>query len=150
VRESDLFPPVRKWLESKGYTIHVEMFDADIIATKDGRIVVVELKPCLTQHLITQCARRSQWADEVWCAIGSEPRTISELKYSGFGLLLVSGGKVRKKLGAKPQPWQWHKMRAYRAKRLMDRAPAMAHEIAGLPCCAALREQRERREAGVA
>lgn len=76
VRESDLYAPVREWLSKQypDHKIHVEKFDADVIAIKEQHVVVVELKACMTEE-----------------------------------------------------------------------KPAMDHELAGLPACAALREQRERR-----
>jgi hypothetical protein len=147
MKESDLYAPVRDWLTARGYTIHVEVFDADIVATKDGKLTAVELKPCLTNGLFCQCVTRAKWADEVIAAIASDPRGTGGMKQHGFGLLQVVNGKVRVRVHPKPQPWYWHKMRAYRMKKLANRAPAMPHEVAGLPSCPALKDQRRQREA---
>lgn len=143
MKESDLYQPVRDWLVSKGYEVYVEKFDADIVAMKDGKITVVELKPCLTHKLIAQCHNRSQWADFVFMAVASTPRTIGGPKYYGYGVLQVTGGKVRQRAMARPQPWQWHKKRNYRLKKLASQNPAMDHEVAGLPSGPQLREQRQ-------
>lgn len=150
VKESDLYVPVRDWLAARGWVIHVEIFDADIVAVRDGRMLAVELKPCLTQDLMNQLHHRAVWADEVIGAIASEPRgRLHALRYYGFGLLQVIDGKVRQRIKPRPQPWQWHRTRAYRLKKLNSRPPAADHEVAGLPGCSALREQRAWRRSQV-
>ena len=146
MKESDLYVPVRDWMVARGYEIHVEMFDADIIAMKDGKITVVGLKPCLTTTVIKQCVARAGWADFVYAAIASEPRGIGGMRGFGFGLLMVSGSSVRQRLLPRPQPWLWHKRRNYRIKKLTNRSPAQPHELAGLPACPELRLQRQARE----
>lgn len=147
MKESDLYAPVRDWFIARGYEIHVEVFDCDIVAVKDGELTAVELKPCQSRELIAQCHVRAQWANYVYGVIGSDPRQIdSGWSYSGIGLLQVRGGKVRQRRVARPQPWHILKRRQYRIDKLMGRDPAQPHEVAGLPSCRQLREQRELRE----
>lgn len=142
VRESDLYPPVRDWLAKRGYTIHVEMFGVDIVAMKEDQIVAIELKLCLTESLYRQCEHNSEWADLVIGVIASDSKKTAMFRYKGFGLLQVMDGKVRQRIKPRPQPWARIKRRDYRIKKLMNRAPAMEHETAGLPSCRRLREQR--------
>lgn len=144
MKESDLYQPARQWLQRQypEHAVHVEKFDADVIAIKGDHVVVVELKACLTEGLFRQCCTRSAWANEVWVCVGTNPREMRRFQAGGFGVLKFVNGKIRKVRGAKPQPWLWHKMRKHRLKRLTNEAPAMEHEVAGLPACAALREQR--------
>lgn len=143
--ESDLYIPVRDWLTARGYEVHVELFGADVIALKDGRVTVVELKSCLSWELIRQLTARAAWADYCYAAVPTDPRDTKVLRHSGFGLLQVVNGLVRQRIQAKPQPWAWHKMRAYRLKRLFGRVPALPTELAGLPASTALRRQRDER-----
>jgi len=157
MKESDLYIPVRDWLVSKGYTIHVEVFGVDIVATKPDaschrgmRIAVVELKLGLTDGLFRQLLDRQHWADEVWGAIASQPRQYAALGCAGFGLLRVQDGKVEQILKAKHTLHCRHKQRDYRLKKMSREGPAQAHELAGLPACAALREQRNLRTSEVA
>lgn len=151
MRECRLYPPVRDWLTSHGYEIHVEIFGCDIVALKDGKITAVELKKGYTRTLVNQLTARAQWADFVIAAIPGRIADFSVKKrtggarYSGFGLLIVEGGKVFCKVHPKPQPNWWHKRHAYRLKKLIGRAPAQDHELAGLPSCPQLRLQREAR-----
>jgi hypothetical protein len=143
MKESDLYPPVRDWLLARGYEIHVEIFDADIVFMEGGnQLTVVELKACLSNELYVQCCKRAKWADYVFAAVGSEPRNVNMFTHAGFGILVVKNGKVREKRCARPQPWLWHKMHDYRVKKLTGRSPAQEHELAGLKACRELREQR--------
>ena len=44
LRESDLYGPVRDYLEGLGYEVKGEVRDCDINALRDGELIVVELK----------------------------------------------------------------------------------------------------------
>lgn len=151
MKESDLYPPVRDWLRARGYEVHVEMFGADVVAVKDGTLTVVELKIALTQKLLYQCNDRARWADFVLAAVPVNMLTTREAKGRiknargwGFGVLSVDVDRcsARQIAKARQQPWGFHKRRNYRLKMLDGRPPAMDHELAGLPSCNALRQQR--------
>ena len=43
-KETDLYEPIRAFLEEEGYQVQAEVKHCDIAAEKDGRLVVVELK----------------------------------------------------------------------------------------------------------
>lgn len=145
MKESDLYPPVRDWLVKQGYEVHVEMFGHDIVAVKDGMVTVVELKLCASQVLMNQLRHAANWADFVIGAISTNTKQVDDFRCCGYGLLEVSGETVRKRVGARPQPWDRIKRRSYRVKKLTGREPAMPHELAGLPSCRQLRQQRETR-----
>jgi hypothetical protein len=149
VRESDLYLPVRDWLLRQGWVVHVEVFEADIVATLGDKLMAVELKLGFTKSLRRQVEHRAHWADYVVAAIpgsrGGPCRFAPFCRFYGFGLLLVDGDKIHKAVGFKPQPWGWRKRHDYRVKKLTGRAPAMDHEVAGLPSCPALSEQRRLR-----
>ncbi len=146
MKESDLYIPIRNWLQARGYEVHVEIFGCDIVAMKDGKLTAVEMKLVNSSTLLRQTIRATWFADFVYAAIASEPRYAGILRSHGIGLLQVSGTKIRERFKPRPQPWMWHKRRAYRMKKLSGRLPAQEHETAGIPCCPALREQRQQRE----
>jgi hypothetical protein len=148
MKESELYPPVRDWLVARGYEIHVEVFDCDIVAVKDDKLTAIELKLGLTWDLVNQLCSRIAWADFI---IGAVPGVRGQygpdvhrgqVRAMGLGILLVSGSKVHQMLAPRPQPWGWQQKHAYRLKKLTGRPPAMEHEVAGLPSCPALRAQR--------
>lgn len=146
MKESDLYIPVRDWLLARGHIVHVEIFDADIVTECDGKLWAIELKPGWTRELWAQLYRRTEWADHVVAATARELRGRHDIRYYGYGWLHVDAGKVRQRIKPRPQPWHFHQRRAYRLKRLSRRPPAQDHEMAGLPSCPALREQREMRK----
>jgi hypothetical protein len=44
MRETDLYAPVKVWLEGHGYEVHAEVHGCDPTATRGDDLVVVELK----------------------------------------------------------------------------------------------------------
>ncbi len=68
-RESDLYEPVKQYLESLGYDVKAEVKDCDITAVKDDALIVVELKLGFTVELLYQATRRQLVADGVYVAV---------------------------------------------------------------------------------
>lgn len=140
--ESDLSQPVRTWLEAQGYTCYFELFDCDIVGRNGHELVAVELKPCLTRGLTSQLHQRARWADKVWGAIASKPKSTKFLQYYGYGLLIVKDGVAKQRVMARQQPWHRVKTRRYRFKRLLTELPAQCGDLAGLPSGPSVRTQR--------
>ncbi len=69
LRESDLFEPVCKFLESNGFAVRGEVKGADIVAAKDDVLVAVELKKSFCLKLLYQAIERQSFADSVYVAI---------------------------------------------------------------------------------
>ena len=69
LKESDLSGPVRDYLEGLGYDVKGEVRDCDIAATRDGELIVVELKKGFTLELIYQAMDRQRAADGVYVAV---------------------------------------------------------------------------------
>lgn len=67
--ESDLYGPVRDYLESLGYQVKGEVKDCDVTALRDGELIVVELKRGFTLELIYQAMDRQRVADGVYVAV---------------------------------------------------------------------------------
>ncbi len=133
LREADLYHAARDWLRSQGYAVHIEIFDADLIGLKDGRMCVIELKLCNSEKLMKQLYDRARWADECWGVIATETKAIWEYKRNGFGLMQWKDGKLKTIVKGRQQPYRWHKLRPYRLKRLSKAMPAPDHHLAGLP-----------------
>ena len=69
LRESDLYAPVRDYLEGLGYEVRGEVRGCDIAAVRDGELIVVELKTGFTLELIYQAVDRQRVADGVYVAV---------------------------------------------------------------------------------
>ena len=67
--ESDLYGPVKEYLENLGYVVKGEVKDCDVTALRDGELIVVELKRGFTLELIYQAVDRQRIADGVYVAV---------------------------------------------------------------------------------
>lgn len=97
--ESDLYIPIKNFLESQGFSIRSEVKDCDVVAMKDEILTVIELKLSLNLKLITQAVKRQKLTDYVYVAIPNPggkyyhkdfQDKIYLLKRLGLGLLLVN------------------------------------------------------------
>lgn len=69
ILETDLYRPVRNYLEEQGYTVHSEVKGCDITAVKGEDLVVVELKISFNLKLLAQAVKRQRVADSVYVAV---------------------------------------------------------------------------------
>lgn len=152
MKESDLYLPVRDWLHARGWTVHVEVFDCDIVAVKDNVLRAVELKPTSSPALFRQLHDRAGSFDEVMAAVVSTPNIrgnehLDGFECWGFGLLQIdpTTRKVKQRRKCQRQPYKWRKRRNYRMKKLAERHPALPHERGGVTSVEAC-EQRNIRD----
>ena len=69
LRETDLYPPVKAFLEGQGYDVKGEVSDCDVVGVRDeDELVVVELKTAFNLPLILQGVRRQDVTDQVYLA----------------------------------------------------------------------------------
>lgn len=68
-RETDLYAPIRAFLEAEGYQVQAEVKHCDIAAEKDGQLVIVELKKAFTLKLVYQAIERQSLTEQVFVAI---------------------------------------------------------------------------------
>ncbi|MFN4154578.1 MAG: DUF2161 family putative PD-(D/E)XK-type phosphodiesterase [Paracoccaceae bacterium] len=124
MKESDLYPPVKAFLEAQGYTVKAEVGAADVMACRDpDPALIVELKTALNLPLILQGVARQGLFDHVYLAVPQPTKwthryrdLIALLRRLGLGLLTVRDGKVEPHLD--PAPYQPRK-NAARAGRLL-------------------------------
>jgi hypothetical protein len=74
LRETDLYAPVKAFLEHSGYQVRGEVADCDLTAVRDEELVVVELKRVFGLKLLVQAVNRQKAADSVYVAIPKPPR----------------------------------------------------------------------------
>ena len=68
-READMYPLLRAWLETNGYTVNAEVNGCDIAARKGGALIVIEMKLRFNLDLLLQVAKRQEVADSVYAAV---------------------------------------------------------------------------------
>ena len=136
LKETDLYPPLKAWLENQGYTVRGEVGRCDIAAEREDELIAVELKLRASLALLAQAAERQEYADAVYVALpatAEKPRPPASrdfrrlLRRLGIGLLLVTFMKrsVRVEVLAHPGPGEGA------PRRRPMRRDAMLREIRG-------------------
>lgn len=74
LRETDLYAPVKDWLETLGYTVKAEIGAADVVALRDDDMVVVELKRAFSLALLLQVVDRQRLTDLVYLGLPEPAR----------------------------------------------------------------------------
>lgn len=92
LRETKLYPPVKAWLEEQGYIVFPELWDRDIVAHKGDHIIVIELKMTLSRAVYCQLSRAASYANELYAAVPTKPRSVEMFRQRGYGILRVSEG----------------------------------------------------------
>ncbi|AHM04185.1 hypothetical protein roselon_01819 [Roseibacterium elongatum DSM 19469] len=93
MRETDLYPPIKAFLEDAGYDVKGEIGPADVMAVKDGaEPVIVELKTGFSLALFHQGIARLAVSEAVYLAV---PRG----RGRAFGKALADNVKLARRLG---------------------------------------------------
>lgn len=102
MRESELYAPVKIYLEAQGYEVKAEVGDCDVMAVRgDEPPVVVELKTSFSLALVMQGVQRQRLFDHVYLAVPVSSDRGWKLRYRdivalcrrlGLGLLAVRVG----------------------------------------------------------
>lgn len=94
-KETDLYPPVKAFLEALGYDVKGEVGAADVMACRDAdEPVLVELKTKFSLALVLQGIERQKVSDSVYIAVpGPKKRNtrnhVGLCRRLGLGLMLV-------------------------------------------------------------
>ena len=104
MKESDLYPPVKAYLEAQGYVVKAEIGDCDLMAIRDDEApVIVELKLTFSLALVMQGVARQRMFDDVYLAVPVSGERGWKLRYKdiirlcrrlGLGLLAVKDDGV--------------------------------------------------------
>ena len=99
VRETDLYGPVKQFLESQGYTVKGEIGAVDVVACRgDETPILVELKTSFSLSLFHQAIERLAVSELVYIAVPHKPgkvyarslkRNIALCRRLGIGLLTI-------------------------------------------------------------
>ncbi len=138
MKETDLFPPLKFWLEAQGYRVRGEVRHCDIAAEKNGELIAVELKLRPSLSLLAQAAERQEYADAVYAALpatADKPRPPAArnlyrlLRRLGIGLILVHflKNKTRVEIVLHPNT----ELRSRAPRRRPKRRQAILREISG-------------------
>ncbi len=100
MKEADIYPPVKRFLESQDYQVKGEVHDCDVVAVHtEGMVVVVELKLSLNLEVVLQAVERLSLTPLVYICIPNRSKLLVRrrrqifklLRMLGLGLLVVNG-----------------------------------------------------------
>jgi len=116
VRETDLYEPIKRLLESQGYEVKAEVGPADVVAVRgDESPVIVELKTSFSLSLFHQATDRQSVTDKVYVAVptgkGQNGRralkkNVTLCRRLGLGLMTVRLRDAYVEVHADPAPYQ--------------------------------------------
>ena len=86
MRESELYPPVKAFLEGQGYEVKAEVGAADVVACRapDEDPVIVEVKTGFSLTLFHQGIARQSLSDAVYLAVPLGSGQRSQVRLTSF------------------------------------------------------------------
>jgi hypothetical protein len=98
MKEADLYPAVKAWLEGQRLKAYPEVplqhRPIDVVGIGDAVTVGIEMKRHMSQKVIYQAATLSLSCDRSYVAVGSKPRSLEQARRLGIGVLRVAKGMV--------------------------------------------------------
>lgn len=97
LQESDLYQPIKHYLQALDFEVKGEIKDCDIVAQKDDQLIIIELKLSLNITLLLQAVDRFSLSDTVYIAIPKQCTVYKKqskqvkklIKRLGIGLMIV-------------------------------------------------------------
>ena len=138
--ETSLYRPVKRYLDTLGYTVKGEVCGCDLVAISGDEppvVVIGELKLSFSLDLVLQAVDRTAACDEVWLAVGPagrkrlrDPRVRRLCRFLGFGLLGVSSiGAVE--VLVEPRPWKPRQDKKRRARLIEEHRKRIGDPVQG-------------------
>ncbi len=141
--ETDLYPPIKAFLEGQGYAVKGEIGRCDVVALRgDEAPVIVEMKIRFCLELMFQAVERLSVTDQVYVAIAIDDgrttlwrrrsRDILRLcRALGIGLLTVHVGRALVEPRLDPGPRQHRRNRQRRTRLLREFARRVGDPAVG-------------------
>ena len=140
--ETELYAPVKQYLEGHGYTVRGEVLGCDLVASRDDDdLIVVELKTSANMQLLVQATDRQRITDSVYVAVPAPKRAnrrwrgvLRVLRMLELGLLIVHFGPAgpRTELVFDPGPYERQKRKRRRRAVIREIAQRSGdHNVGG-------------------
>lgn len=145
MRETDLFPPLKTYLEGQGYKVASEVKGCDIVARKGEEMIIIEMKTRFSLALVYQGIKRREVSDSVYLAVPlpAGKRTLPNLgnvkhllRRLGLGLLQVRFLKTKTLIEPVLHPGDYEPYKKHKKQRAILREIDSRYaelDIAGSP-----------------
>ncbi|MCD4652216.1 MAG: hypothetical protein K8S56_10600 [Candidatus Cloacimonetes bacterium] len=139
-KESELFPPLKTFLEQNDYRVRAEVDACDVVAEKDGESILIELKKSINMKLLIQAVQRQKLSDSVYVAVERSALTGRDikgklllLKRLEVGLIEIILRTKRVQIRFHPIPYQRYKDKKKQRALLRESAERTAnHNLGGI------------------
>lgn len=127
MKESDLYLPLKQYLESQNYEVKGEVCDCDVVAVRgDEAPVIVELKLLLNLDVLLQGVDRLTLSSTIYIGIPHDSKAFKKkrklslklLKMLGFGLILIDHIKNKVEVVLDPSEYKPRKIKQKKEKLL--------------------------------
>jgi hypothetical protein len=128
MRETDLYEPIKRFLEQQGYEVKAEIGAADVVAVRgDEPLVIVETKTGFSLSLFHQGTERQSITDLVYIAVPAGRglafrkalhRNLKLCRRLGLGLITVGPREPRVLVHADPAPYRPRQSKGKKARLL--------------------------------
>lgn len=128
MRETDLYEPIKRFLEQQGYVVKAEIGAADVVGVRgDEPPVIIETKTSFSLSLFHQGTERQAITDLVYIAVPlgrglafrkALQRNLKLCRLLGLGLLTVGTRAPHVQVHADPGPYKPRKSKGKKARLL--------------------------------
>jgi hypothetical protein len=126
MKETELYPPVKAFLEAQGFAVKGEVGAADVVAMRGDEMVVVELKLGFSLTLLHQACARLAVTDQVYVCV-ARPKQWKGLQANvklcrrlGLGVITVRGQDGFLEVHAEPGPYAPRKSKTRKARLVKE------------------------------
>ena len=97
MKESELYPPIKEFLENQGYEVKAEIENCDAVAIRDKLVIAIELKLSINLTVLLQAVDRLKYSDTIYIGVPSNipplkknrRRIVKLMRMLGIGLIVV-------------------------------------------------------------
>ncbi len=130
MKETELSEPLSLWLTKQGYAVSCEVKNCDIVARKEGELLIIELKTRFSLGLVHQAVNRKNLTESVYVAVpvlqGKKTipkfKEVKKLLYRlEVGLILVRFLKTKTRVEIVSHPAKYNPRKASKKRNAIIR-----------------------------
>lgn len=125
MKEVQLYKPLKRFLEKRGYLVHSEVKGVDVMAQKGDELLIVEMKLAFNLQLVYQLIERLKMTEQVYAYVplkkgGRWPKAYKKmcglLKRLNCGLITVDA-ETKKQVVVEFEPTPFTRRKNYKKKK---------------------------------